>query len=181
MRLVKSILLISIITALAFVSCEREKRQFKTTPPSSPPNTPVRQTELQPGPHVAQPQVVNPYEGNAYAMSEGKTLFEWFNCVGCHAHGGGAIGPALMDEKWIYGASPQNLYDTIAEGRPNGMPAFGDKLSSDQIWKLVAYVRSLAGQTPKDASPSRSDHMNMKPSEQEMPQQPLTEKKAEHK
>ncbi len=114
-------------------------------------------------------------------MSEGKTLFEWFNCVGCHAHGGGAIGPALMDEKWIYGASPQNLYDTIAEGRPNGMPAFGDKLSSDQIWKLVAYVRSLAGQTPKDASPSRSDHMNMKPSEQEMPQQPLTEKKAEHK
>src|SRR5689334_2564830 len=46
------------------------------------------------------------YQGNAYALSQGKHLFEWFNCVGCHAHGGGAIGPPLMDADWIYGSAP---------------------------------------------------------------------------
>ncbi len=48
---------------------------------------------------------------------------------------------------------------TIAEGRPNGMPAWRGKLTDDQIWKLAAYVRSLSGQPSKDAvvEPRRRD------------------------
>jgi cytochrome c oxidase cbb3-type subunit 3 len=45
-------------------------------------------------------------EGSAYEVAQGKLFYRWFNCAGCHAQGGGAIGPALMDDKWIYGKDP---------------------------------------------------------------------------
>src|ERR1043166_6823285 len=87
----------------------------------------------------------NPYEGNAYAVSQGQQLFEQYNCSGCHFHGGGGIGPALMDDEWIYGSSPANIYGSIAEGRPNGMPSWGGHIPDYQIWELVTYVRSVGG------------------------------------
>ena len=99
------------------------------------------------------------YEGNAFHMSEGKRLFRWFNCTGCHANGGGGSGPALMDDKWIYGGEIDEIYLTIVQGRPNGMPAFGGKIPSQQIWQLAAYVRSMGGHGPKSARPGRDDHM----------------------
>src|SRR3569623_2724722 len=99
---------------------------------------------------------------NAYAMNEGKRLFEAYNCSGCHAHGGGGIGPALMDAKWIYGSAPENVYATIVEGRPNGMPSFRGKVPDFQVWELVAYVRSMSGQLPTDVAPGRSDEIQVK-------------------
>ena len=35
------------------------------------------------------PPVLSPYQENAWGMAEGKRLFSFFNCVGCHANGGG--------------------------------------------------------------------------------------------
>jgi len=95
-------------------------------------------------------------------MAEGKRLFLQMNCTGCHANGGGAIGPALMDDKWIYGSQPDQIFATIVEGRPNGMPSFHGNLPDYQIWQLAAYVRSLSGQVPKDAAPGRNDNMHAK-------------------
>ena len=98
-------------------------------------------------------------------MSEGKTLFQQFNCVGCHAQGGGGMGPPLMDEKWIYGSDPQNIFATIIEGRPNGMPSFRGRIQDHQVWLLVAYVRSMGRYVPKDVAPGRDDHLQGKPGE----------------
>jgi cytochrome c oxidase cbb3-type subunit 3 len=64
-----------------------------------------------------------------------------------------------MDAQWIYGSEPQNIYTTIVEGRPNGMPSFRGKIPDQQVWEIVAYVRSLSGQLPKDVAPGRDDHM----------------------
>jgi cytochrome c oxidase cbb3-type subunit III len=119
-------------------------------------------SELQTGSAAPVSAVKHPYEGNAYAISEGKRLYTWFNCVGCHFRGGGGIGPPLMDHEWIYGSEPENIFASIVEGRPNGMPSFGGKIPADQVWQLVAYVRSLSGLVPKAAVPVRSDHMNAK-------------------
>jgi len=102
---------------------------------------------------------------NAFAMNEGKRLFDAYNCSGCHAHGGGAIGPALMDAKWIYGSAPQNVYDTIVEGRPNGMPSFRGKIPDFQVAQLVAYVRSMSGLAGGFWAPGRNDSMQVKPGE----------------
>jgi cytochrome c oxidase cbb3-type subunit 3 len=78
-------------------------------------------------------------------MAQGRQLFMSFNCAGCHgASGGGGIGPPLADDQWIYGGSDANIYATIVQGRPNGMPAFGPSLQGEVVWKLAAYVRSLS-------------------------------------
>jgi len=71
-------------------------------------------------------------------VSEGQRLFEAFNCVGCHAHDGGGIGPALMDAKWIYGGDPAEVYGSIMYGRPNGMPAFNGRIRESEAWEIAA-------------------------------------------
>jgi quinoprotein dehydrogenase-associated probable ABC transporter substrate-binding protein len=112
------------------------------------------------------PPTQGPYEESAYAIAHGQRLFEWFNCVGCHFHGGGGIGPPLMDDQWIYGSAPENIFASIVEGRPNGMPSFRGKIPEAQVWQLVAYVRALGGLVPKDAASGRSDHLSAKKPEQ---------------
>jgi cytochrome c oxidase cbb3-type subunit 3 len=71
-----------------------------------------------------------------------------------------------MDAQWIYGENPENIYSTITEGRPNGMPSFRQKIPDSQVWQLVAYVRSMSGQLRKDVAPTRNDDMNSRRSEQ---------------
>lgn len=145
-----------------FVACEREERGFRVKTPDADRINSKRLSTLQPGQPQNEPSVRNEYEENAYALSEGKHLFEYMNCTGCHAHGGGGIGPPLMDAKWIYGGEPEKVFATIVEGRPNGMPSFRGKLPDYQVWQLVAYVRSLSGQASKNAATSRDDDMQYK-------------------
>jgi cytochrome c oxidase cbb3-type subunit 3 len=157
---------------LCLPACEREKRQFDSpSPPPTPASAPMmRATPLQPGnaqlgassvPTAHMPSTDYRYENNAFAVSQGKRLYRWYNCSSCHAPGGGGDwGPALSDDQWVYGSSPANIFASIAEGRPAGMPSFAAHISEDQTWQLVAYVRSLSGQLPKDVAPGRSDTMS---------------------
>jgi len=64
-----------------------------------------------------------------------------------------------MDDKWIYGSEPQQIFATVVQGRPNGMPSFHGKINDYQLWQIVAYVRSMSGLTNKNAAPGRSDQM----------------------
>jgi cytochrome c oxidase cbb3-type subunit III len=153
--------------AVLCVSCERENRRYDDSPKSA---VGPRASELQPGPTmVTATSEEGVYDDNAWGTSEGKRLFGWMNCSGCHSNGGGGIGPALMDDTWIYGSNPEDIYHTIVEGRPNGMPSFRDRLTSQQVWELVAYVRSLSGLTPKGARSGRDEHMMGKPAEAQTP------------
>lgn len=159
-----------VVLTLSLLACEREERRFESVPLAYP--AAARQTELQPGPPVSHSSVpgspirYSPYDDNAYGVAQGKTLFNWFNCSGCHAQGGGGMGPPLMDAEWIYGREPENIFESISQGRPNGMPAFGGKIVEDQIWQLVAYVRSMSGLLRKDVEPGRSDDMQVRSQEQ---------------
>ena len=119
--------------------------------------------DLQPGGVVVSESTTTRYEQNAYALSAGQKLYNQMNCVGCHFHGGGGIGPPLMDDQWIYGSDPAQIFSTIVEGRPNGMPSFRGKLTNQQVWQLVAYVRSLSGLGGSSVSSSREDHMYLSP------------------
>jgi cytochrome c oxidase cbb3-type subunit 3 len=87
----------------------------------------------------------------------GRQLFTGMNCAGCHSgYAGGGMGPSLRDSLWIYGNSDAQIFSTIAEGRPYGMPAWAGRLQDDQIWRLVAYIRTLGtGNEPvKPPTPS---------------------------
>ena len=100
--------------ASALAACDREERRFGEPPPGATPSGLARLSPLQPG-EVTPParHVSNLYDENAYAVSEGQRLFNWYNCSGCHANGGGGMGPPLIDDQWIYGSAPENVYQTI--------------------------------------------------------------------
>ena len=156
-----------VLAAVAIAACQREDRHF-TAPRGADQAPPSNSMSPLVGGRVStefREQQLHEYQQNAWHLSQGKQLYEQFNCVGCHAHGGGDIGPPLMDDEWIYGAQIDQVYLTIAEGRPNGMPAFAGKLSSQQLWQLSAYVRSMSGHGPKAARPGRNDDIHV-PSEQ---------------
>ena len=88
--------------------------------------------------------LTNPFEGNAQALATGAQLYVTYNCVDCHGvDGSGAMAPAFSDSRWHFGGSPGAVFESIYEGRPDGMPAWGGRITNDQIWMLTAYVRSL--------------------------------------
>lgn len=150
---------------LSVAGCKREQRQF-TAPPATFKPYVVTMSEIHPGSGGPPQPLQNQSDQRAYDTNEGKRLFQQYNCSGCHFNGGGGIGPPLMDEKWIYGENPENIYATIVEGRPNGMPSFRQKIPDNQVKQLVAYVRSMSGQLRKDVMPTRNDTMNARRSEQ---------------
>ena len=150
-----------LVLACLPASCEREARRLNQQPPPGAPATFVAQSPLQPGPTLVADTAEGEFDDNAYNTSEGQTLFSQMNCSGCHSNGGGGMGPPLMDDEWLYGSEPNQIFASIAEGRANGMPSWKYRLTNKQIWQLVAYVRSLSGLTPKGARPARSDHMMM--------------------
>ena len=170
-RVFRRLLTITLICTFAVaLACKREERGFRVQPGSASRINAKSVSDLYPSKGVTTSyRSTNEYEKNAYALSQGKRLFSYYNCTGCHAHGGGAIGPALMDDKWIYGSNPEQIFATIVEGRPNGMPSFRGKIPDFQVWQIVAYVRSMSGQVPQDAAPSRDDDMQVKPPENSTP------------
>jgi cytochrome c oxidase cbb3-type subunit 3 len=159
---------IACVTACVFllVSCGREDRS--PTPPSA---TVLELQAVQVSRDDRKPRIpLRPgYKESAYAISQGQQLFSQFNCAGCHAHGGGGMGPALMDSVWLYGSEPADIFTTIVEGRPNGMPSFGGAVTVQQILQLTAYVRTLSGVAPKNATPSRADQLMSIPARNIMP------------
>jgi cytochrome c oxidase cbb3-type subunit 3 len=148
-----------LMTLAALAGCDREERRFTEAPPAGSPPGVTRFSTLQPGPAIMSTKVLNRYDENAYAIAQGQRLYAWYNCAGCHANGGGGMGPALMDDQWIYGSDPAQIYQTIMEGRPNGMPSWAGRIPDQQVWQIVAYVRTMSGLTPSAARSSRPDHM----------------------
>ena len=147
------------LAVLVLAACAREDRDFRAAPPGASPPAVIPVGEIQAGP---QTRVVHytVYENNAWAISEGKRLYNWFNCAVCHAPGGGGgMGPPLIDQEWRYGSAPEQIFQTIQEGRPRGMPSFRGRISDDDTWKIVAYVRSLTEHTPIDTWSGRGDVM----------------------
>lgn len=160
-----------LLAALTPAGCKREIRELRPDPAVV---AAMGQVAVMPGgiagapPRVLQVQG-QPNETNAYQLSQGKRLYAWFNCAGCHAEGGGGSGPALLDGWWRYGPDQVSVFQSIHEGRPNGMPSYRDRLTTDQIWQLVGYVRTIGASSGKTAAPGRNDAMQSRPAESRGP------------
>jgi cytochrome c oxidase cbb3-type subunit 3 len=141
-----------IVVAVAAATCactDRAPGESAVTGAPPPMFTPVGPI---PGPQQNRPRRRNPYHDDLAAFTEGRQLFVRFNCSGCHGgRAGGGMGPSLRDVVWRYGNTDAQIFSTINEGRDQGMPAWGTKITEDQIWKLVAYVQSL--RTPHEPNP----------------------------
>ncbi len=93
----------------------------------------------------------NPYTGDPAAIAAGKELWRDTGCYSCH--GGlaeGGVGPDLTDDTWVYKPTDKMLFKTISKGRSGtNMVGWSADLDDDEIWRLVAYIRSLYRGSPK--------------------------------
>lgn len=150
-------IVVSVAVALPACRVQPESVAAAGAPPLGPASADVRpfaDTPVGPlpGPRTSAAETPNPFAGDPVSIAEGRRLFVYFNCAGCHGdHGGGGMGPSLRDQAWMYGGSPASVADSIAEGRAHGMPAWGDMLTTAQIWKLAAYIGSM--RTSQEAQP----------------------------
>jgi cytochrome c oxidase cbb3-type subunit III len=135
----------ALLTAALLAGCHHGSGQG--VPAEQPDHFGVIDSALTPGvgkslvsddPRAAQ------YYDNPDAVVAGARLFAQYNCNGCHSSGGGGMGPDLMDGGWIYGSRLAQIHQTLVEGRPNGMPAWGGKIPDQELWQLATYVRSLS-------------------------------------
>ncbi len=142
--------IVGLIAVVAFIcstaySQTHEHSESAASAPSPSKLLDVPVTKIFPGDVDLTPEIKDPVVGDAGAAARGMKFFANFNCIGCHAdNGGGGMGPALSNRSFIYGDKPEQIYLTIAQGRPNGMPAWGTVLPSSVIWDLVAYVKSIS-------------------------------------
>ena len=101
---------------------------------------------------------------------DGRAIFE-AHCTVCHGPMGRGDGPGskvirqrmldFSDAAAMRGLDDRFLFDIIKKGssqfgRSNAMPAWGMKLTDEEIRAVVAYIRSLASQNPT-ASSGRKD------------------------
>jgi copper transport protein len=98
--------------------------------------------------------LVNPIPPNTESITIGAALYQ-AHCLACHGatgKGDGPVGitlnprPADLSQHAIPGVHTDGqLYEWITNGFPNSvMPAFKDRLTNDERWHLVNYVRTLA-------------------------------------
>jgi cytochrome c oxidase cbb3-type subunit III len=149
--------LLPVATAAMFaVAVDNAAAQHDTAPSAGRGPNNVSVTSLFPNgsaPLPLSPDAIGRrFEGNKLAMADGEQLFGQMNCTGCHFNGGGGMGPALMSGHWRYGGRIEQVYESIAQGRPNGMPSWQFVLGPTQIWDLAAYVQSLPALAPSSAS-----------------------------
>jgi cytochrome c oxidase cbb3-type subunit III len=80
-------------------------------------------------------------------LAKGKTTFE-ANCVACHGPDGkGAIpqAPNFTKPEFIASRPATELYQSVSGGK-GIMPAWQDRLSADDRWNAIEYVRSFGYQ-----------------------------------
>src|SRR5579864_5261589 len=90
--------------------------------------------------HIAT-NATNPLAGNPVAVAAGQRLYGQA-CQACHGgEGRGDRGPALTTSNFPHGSEDVDLFRNIRTGiAGSGMPAF-QKLTDDQVWQLVTYIR----------------------------------------
>lgn len=92
-----------------------------------------------------KPELFETYS-TAEGVKKGEEVFTT-NCVACHLEKGkGDVGPNLTDEYWLVAktGTPEAIYNVVYNGSvDNGMPAWNELISTEEIYQAVAYVVSL--------------------------------------
>jgi len=159
------------LLASTLTACDRERRDTRVDPPIA---AALDHAAVMPGGRLGAPPEIDralgkPFDNNAFSLSEGKRLYAWFGCRQCYGDGEGGKGPPFVDGWWVYGPDMVSIFVSIRDGRPQGMPAFRDRLTTEQIWQVAGYIRTIGAYTAIAAAPSRSDEPYKKPAENRAP------------
>jgi cytochrome c oxidase cbb3-type subunit III len=92
---------------------------------------------------MRKPGEKHPFIGNATAIAAGLKLFNG-GCAGCHgANGQGGRGPNLAGGLALWHSRNDDEYFGILRKGISGGGMPGSTLPDDDLWRVVAYVRSL--------------------------------------
>jgi cytochrome c-L len=87
----------------------------------------------------------NPYKGDRDAVAAGGALYnQW--CASCHMPDAtGRMGPNLVDAQFNHPrvATDVGTFEVIYGGGTGAMQAFGDRLTQEEILKIMAFIDSL--------------------------------------
>ena len=87
---------------------------------------------------------VNPLSGQASAIRQGQNIFRG-RCAVCHGiDAKGYRGSDLTSGDWVHGGSDRQIFATITTGVAGTEMPGNTSLSSDEVWMLVAYLRTLS-------------------------------------
>jgi len=97
--------------------------------------------------HAQAQPASNPLDGNAEAIQAGMGLFR-SRCADCHGMDArGVRGPDLT-QVWASGRTDGGLFRTVRRGvSGTEMPAIGPRSPDDEVWKILAYLRTIASPT----------------------------------
>lgn len=159
------------IGSAAIIGYSQAPRVFRSDPPVT---SALDQIRFMPVPVSGAPPEIyfalgRPFERTAYDLSQGKRLYGWFGCASCHGEGEGGKGPSFLDGDWIYGPSITSVAASIRDGRPRGMPSFRMGMTTDQIWQLAGYVRTIGAYSATISAPARNDDRQTRPAENRAP------------
>ena len=128
---------------------DRRPPESSAEPPQNPSAPPATQAPAQPADAAADATPVfkklNPYTGNAEMIPIGQKLYFQVGCQGCHGGGGGGgMATSLIDDAWKFGSDDETLYKLIKGQIPQQtMPTVYDILPDDQVWQILAFIRSV--------------------------------------
>ena len=102
---------------------------------------------------AAQQTRKNPFHGSAEDIDAGRVTFRIY-CSPCHGiRAEGATGPDLTRGVYEAGESDQDLFDAVSDGvAGTEMSAFGGRMNNNTIWRIVAYMRSVARKETADVA-----------------------------
>jgi mono/diheme cytochrome c family protein len=94
---------------------------------------------------------LNKHTGDAAAIKEGRALYLQYGCSGCHGvGGGGGMAPPITDDVWKFGSDDGTLFKLIKGQIPEQtMPKVYANVPDEEVWKILAYVRSLYAGDPQ--------------------------------
>lgn len=94
----------------------------------------------------------DPFLGNPRAIAAGQELYNG-TCSACHGPDArGDRGPALAGGSFKHGSADGEIFLNIRAGiKGTGMPAFS-QIPTDQVWQIIAYLRSLNSSAPGAAT-----------------------------
>ena len=122
-------------------------------------------------------KLVNPYNDSQQSIvAQGSKDFQRYSCAGCHGGGGGGgMGPPLTNDIWVYGGDDDTLFRLVTLGSDelqkqgysrkgresvvgSMMPFGGIIKSADDLWKIIAFVRSRYSGDPSHKFGADSAH-----------------------
>ena len=99
----------------------------------------------------------NPLSGNADAIRFGTGLFR-ARCADCHGMDARGVRSPDLTQVWASGRTDDGLFKTIKNGVPGTEMPANPRMFDQEIWQVLAYLRTLAASAPTDPPKGNAEH-----------------------